>query len=89
MQKDDFQILRFRVFRDLHGIRSIRWRRKTQRWTSGLFPRSFAEAPDLAAEQPDIREATTDACQPKRAGAGNLAQDPADPTVVLFEKYHD
>jgi hypothetical protein len=54
MQKDDFQILRFRVFRDLHGsVQSAGGGRRNGR-PAVFFPQSLSEPPDLAAEQTDL-----------------------------------
>jgi len=54
MQKDDFQILRFRVFRDLHGsVQSAGGGRRNGR-PAIFFPQSLSEPPDPAAEQTDL-----------------------------------
>jgi hypothetical protein len=54
MQKDDFQILRFRVFRDLHGsVQSAGGGRRNGR-PAVFFPQSLSEPPDPAAEQTDL-----------------------------------
>jgi hypothetical protein len=54
MQKDDFQILRFRVFRDLRGsVQSVGGGRRNGK-PAVFFPRSLAEPPDPAAEQPRL-----------------------------------
>lgn len=56
MQKDDFQILRFRVFRDLYGsVQSAGGGRHNGR-PAVFFPQSLSEPPDPAAEQTDLRE---------------------------------
>ena len=56
MQKDDFQILRFRVFRDLRGsVQSVSGGRRNGK-PAVFFPRSLAEPPDPTAEQPDLCE---------------------------------
>jgi|GEM_PF-6867646 hypothetical protein len=56
MQKDDFQILRFRVFRDLRGsVQSVSGGRRNGK-PAVFFPRSLAEPPDPAAEQPALCE---------------------------------
>ena len=56
MQKDDFQILRFRVFRDLRGsVQSVGGGRRNDK-PAVFFPRSLAEPPDPAAEQPALCE---------------------------------
>jgi hypothetical protein len=56
MQKDDFQILRFRVFRDLRGsVQSVSGGRRNGK-PAVFFPRSLGEAPDPTAEQPDLCE---------------------------------
>jgi hypothetical protein len=56
MQKDDFQILRFRVFRDLRGsVQSVGAGRRNGK-PAVFFPRSLAEPPDPAAEQPALCE---------------------------------
>jgi hypothetical protein len=54
MQKDDFQILRFRVFRDLHGsVQSAGGGRRNGR-PAVFFPQSLSEPPAPAAEQTDL-----------------------------------
>jgi hypothetical protein len=56
MQKDDFQILRFRVFRDLHGsVQSAGGGRRNGR-PAVFFPQSLSEPPDPAADRPDLCE---------------------------------
>ena len=56
MQKDDSQILRFRVFRDLHGsVQPVGGGRRNGK-PAVFFPRSLAEPPDPAADQPDLCE---------------------------------
>jgi hypothetical protein len=56
MQKDDFHILRFRVFRDLRGsVQSVSGGRRNGK-PAVFFPRSLAEPPDPAAEQPALCE---------------------------------
>jgi hypothetical protein len=56
MQKDDFHILRFRVFRDLRGsVQSVGGGRRNGK-PAVFFPRSLAEPPDPAAEQPALCE---------------------------------
>ena len=56
MQKDDFQILRFRVFRDLRGsVQSVSGGRRNGK-PAVFFPRSLAEPPNPAAEQPALCE---------------------------------
>ena len=56
MQKDDFHILRFRVFRNLHGsVQSVGGGRRNGK-PAVFFPRSLAEPPDPAAEQPALSE---------------------------------
>jgi hypothetical protein len=57
MQKDDFHILRFRVFRDLRGsVQSVSGGRRNGKPAVFFFPRSLAEPPDPAAEQPALCE---------------------------------
>jgi hypothetical protein len=54
MQKDDFQILRFRVFRDLHGsVQSAGGGRRNGK-PAVFFPQSLSEPPDPAAEQTNL-----------------------------------
>src|ERR1035437_9347259 len=56
MQKDDFQILRFRVFRGRRGsVQSVGGGRRNGK-PAVFFPRSLAETPGPAAEQPDLCE---------------------------------
>src|ERR1035441_10962172 len=56
MQKDDFQILRFRVFPNRHGsVQSVGGGRRNGK-PAVFFPRSLAEPPDQAAEQPALCE---------------------------------
>jgi hypothetical protein len=56
MQKDDFQILRFRVFRDLHGsVQSAGGGRRNGKPTV-FFPQSLSEPPAPAADRPDLCE---------------------------------
>jgi hypothetical protein len=54
MQKDDFQILRFRVFRDLHGaVRSAGGGRRNGK-PAVFLPQSLSEPPDPAVERRDL-----------------------------------
>jgi hypothetical protein len=54
MQKDDFQILRFRVFRDLRGsVQSAGGGRRNGK-PAVFFPQSLSEPPDPAAEQTNL-----------------------------------
>jgi hypothetical protein len=54
MQKDDFRISQFRVFRDLHGsVQSAGGGRRNGK-PAVFFPQSLSEPPDPAAERTDL-----------------------------------